>query len=138
MAPRSGDLAEHILVTEWPSRAGNRAGAPSRSVRRVASLATMSCSGRARVTPKVQAAQRPGPSTSSNLSGRVQQWQADSEGGNSILTTDRQIIKREATDGRTLVSAVVTVLDEDDDLLTVRDATDAEAARVIAAERTWR
>ncbi|MGI5486374.1 hypothetical protein [Microtetraspora malaysiensis] len=72
------------------------------------------------------------------LSGRVQQWQADSEGGNGILTTDRRIIKRDVVNCRALVSAVVTVLDEEDDLLTVRDATDAEAARVIAAERTWR
>ncbi|WP_433420814.1 hypothetical protein ACQP1V_09055 [Microtetraspora malaysiensis] len=68
----------------------------------------------------------------------MQQWQADSEGGNSILTPDRQIIKREAADGRALVSAIVTVIGEEDDLLTVRDATDAEAARVVAAERTWR
>ncbi|MFC0864255.1 hypothetical protein ACFHYQ_18335 [Sphaerimonospora cavernae] len=36
------------------------------------------------------------------------------------------------------LSGLVTVLDEEDDLLTVRDATDAEAARVIAADLTWR
>ncbi|GIH69791.1 hypothetical protein [Sphaerimonospora thailandensis] len=36
------------------------------------------------------------------------------------------------------LSEVVTILDEEDGLLTVRDATAAEAARVIAADLTWR
>lgn len=33
--------------------------------------------------------------------------------------------------------AIVTVLAADGDLLTVRDATRAESARVVAAERAW-
>ncbi|MGI5486310.1 hypothetical protein [Microtetraspora malaysiensis] len=42
-----------------------------------------------------------------------------------------------APDMERLTSLIVTVLAEDDDLITVREATDAEAARVTAAERAW-
>ncbi|MFC4062570.1 hypothetical protein ACFOWE_30080 [Planomonospora corallina] len=67
------------------------------------------------------------------LTGRVRQWQADPCGGSDDPIADRRDVSR----GRAPVSAVVTVLDEEDDFLTVRDATAAEAARVIAAEQTW-
>jgi hypothetical protein len=72
------------------------------------------------------------------LTGRVQVWQPDPCSGTDMLAADRRIVTRDVSRGQALVSAIVTVLDEEGDSLTVRDAISAEAARVIAAEQTWK
>ncbi|GAA4182394.1 hypothetical protein GCM10022252_08260 [Streptosporangium oxazolinicum] len=53
------------------------------------------------------------------------------------LGVDRRIESEDGSRDEVLVSAIVTVLDEDGELLTVRDATETEAARLLAVERVW-
>lgn len=68
---------------------------------------------------------------------RVRLWRPVGEGEPGVLGVDRRIESEDGSRDGVLVSAIVTVLDEDGELLTVRDATEAEAARVLAVERAW-
>ncbi|MET8007184.1 hypothetical protein [Nonomuraea glycinis] len=59
------------------------------------------------------------------------------EGEPGVLSVDRRIESEDGSRDEVLVSAIVTVLDGDGELLMVRDATEAEAGRVLAVERVW-
>ncbi|WP_061296390.1 hypothetical protein [Herbidospora cretacea] len=69
---------------------------------------------------------------------RVRLWRPYGEDEPGLPGVDRRAESEAGSPGEVLVSAIVTVLDDDGDSLTVRDASEAEAARVLAVERTWR
>ncbi|TKK90405.1 hypothetical protein FDA94_05215 [Herbidospora galbida] len=68
---------------------------------------------------------------------RARLWRPAGEDDPGVLGVDRRIESEDGSRDEVLVSAIVTVLDEDGELLTVRDATETEAARVLAVERAW-
>lgn len=68
---------------------------------------------------------------------RARLWRPVRENEPAVLGVDRRIESEDGSRDEVLVSAIVTVLDEDGEVLTVRDATETEAARVLAVERAW-
>ncbi|MEV1199497.1 hypothetical protein [Microbispora rosea] len=68
---------------------------------------------------------------------RTRLWRPVRENEPAVLGVDRRIESEDGSRDEVLVSAIVTVLNEDGEVLTVRDATETEAARVLAVERAW-
>ncbi|MFI7468817.1 hypothetical protein [Nonomuraea sp. NPDC049646] len=73
---------------------------------------------------------RPGP----GVSGRAWTWGSDDNAHAAVFSVDRQVVARDRIRRLTLLTGIVTILRHENDLVEVRAATEAEAARVLTVE----
>jgi hypothetical protein len=74
---------------------------------------------------------RPDP----GVSGRAWTFGKDDNDHAEVFSVDRQIIARDRIRRLTLLTGIVTILRHENELVEVRAATEAEAARVLMVER---